>query len=91
MVRRLPVGSAVFCEADHKSLVPVLSSKSLDELPPCIQQFHMRRMRFCSNIFHVPGNILVIADALSRALLAKLTATDERVYKVRLKSILTQS
>jgi len=59
--------------------VPVLSSKNLDELPPCIQQFHIRRMSFCFNIFHVPTKVLVIADTLSRALLEKLTSTDENL------------
>jgi len=71
------VGSTFFCETDHKPLVPLLSSKNLDKLPPCIQRFCMRLMRFCFTISHVPGKDLVIADASSRAPLGKPTSTDE--------------
>ena len=39
----------------------------------------MHRMSFCFHIFHVPTKVLVIADALSRALLEKLTSTEENL------------
>jgi len=68
------VGSAFLCETDRKPSLPLLSSKNLDELPPCIQRFCMCLMRFCFTIFHVP---LVIADTLSRAPLAKPTSADD--------------
>ena len=50
----------------HKPLVPLLSSKGLDELPPLIQRFRMRLFRFQFQISHVPGKDLITADALSR-------------------------
>ena len=54
-------------ETDHKPLVPLLHKKSLDDLPPRIQRFRMRLMRFSFTIFHTAGKNLHVADALSRA------------------------
>ena len=54
-------------ETDHKPLVPLLGSKSLDELPLRIQRLRMRLMAFCYSISHVAGNNLATADVLSRA------------------------
>ena len=61
-------------------LVPLLSSKNLDELPPRIRWFCMRLMRFCFTIFHEAGKDLVITNALSRAPLAKPTSIDESLH-----------
>ena len=52
---------------DHKPLVPILSTKNLDDLPVRVQRFRLRLMRYHFTISHVPGKDLVIADALSRA------------------------
>ena len=54
-------------ETDHKPLVPLLSSKSLDDLPPRILRFCLRMMRYDYSIMHVPGKSLFTADTLSRA------------------------
>ena len=51
----------------HKPLVPLFSSKYLDELPIRVQRFRLRMMRYDFTISHVPGVKLIIADALSRA------------------------
>ena len=40
------VGIRFHVETDHKPLVPLLGSKSLDELPPRIQRLRMRLMAF---------------------------------------------
>ncbi|KFD52055.1 hypothetical protein M513_07037 [Trichuris suis] len=61
------VGKRFHVETDHRPLVPLLSTKCLDDLPPRIQRFHMRLMRFNFSISHVPGKQLVTADTLSRA------------------------
>ena len=66
-------------ETDHKPLVPMLSTKRLDELPVRIQRFRMRMMRFQFSITHVPGKALTTADALSRAPLTQTTPADEQL------------
>ena len=52
---------------DHKSLVPLLTTKGLDELPICIVRFRLRLMRFSFTVSHIPGKDLTVADTLSRA------------------------
>ena len=60
------MGKSVSVETDHKPLVPLLSTHTLDQLPPRIQRFRMRLMRFhFKEIKHVPRK-MYIADALSR-------------------------
>lgn len=54
-------------ETDHKPLVPLFSTKLIDELPVRIQRFRMRLMRFKFKIQHVPGKLLYTADTLSRS------------------------
>jgi transposase InsO family protein len=54
-------------ETDHKPLVPLFSTKLIDELPIRVQRFRMRLMRYSFSIRHVPGKDLHTADALSRA------------------------
>ena len=54
-------------ETDHKPLVPLLSTKQLDCLPPRVLRFRLRLARYSYSIRHVPGKLLYTADALSRA------------------------
>ena len=63
----LLVGIHFRVETDHLPLVPLLSTKLLDELPIRIQRFRMRLMRYSFSIVHVPGKYLYTANALSRA------------------------
>ena len=58
-------------ETDHKPLVPLFSTKLIDELPVRIQRFRMRLLRFDFTISHVPGKSLMTADTLSRTPLDK--------------------
>lgn len=51
-------------ETDHP-LIPLFSTKLIDELPVRIQRFRMRLMRFDFAIAHVPGKLLYIGDSLS--------------------------
>ena len=61
-----------FCiETFHKPLVPLLSSKHLDNLPSRILQFQLRLMRFNYTVIHVPGKLLYTTDTLSRAPVAR--------------------
>ena len=61
------IGLKFHIETDHKPLVSLLGSKSLEDLPARIQRFRMRTMRFTYTISHVPGKDLCTADVLSRA------------------------
>ena len=54
-------------ETDHKPLIPLLSNKLLDSMPPRILRFRLRLAKFNYSICHVPGKLLYTADALSRA------------------------
>ena len=60
------LGSKFEIETDHKPLVPLLSSKHLNDLPPRVLQFRLRMAKFDYTIKHVPGKLLYTADALSR-------------------------
>ena len=75
------VGLQFHIQTDHKPLVPLFSSKHLEELPLRVQRFRMRMMRFQFTIGHVPGKELTIADALSRAPVSKASAADELLQR----------
>ena len=60
------LGSKFEIETDHKPLVPLLSSKHLNDLPPRVLRFRLRMAKFNYNISHVPGKLLYVADTLSR-------------------------
>ena len=61
------IGKPFHIFTDHKPLVSLLGSKLLDSLPPRVQRFRTRLMRFTYTISHVPGKNLTVADTLSRA------------------------
>ena len=61
------LGRSFQIETDHKPLVPLLSTKQLDCLPPRVLRFRLRLARYTYTIEHVPGKLLYTADALSRA------------------------
>ena len=61
------IGLKFHIETDHKPLVPLLSTKNLEELPARVQRFRMSMMRFSYSTSHVPGKNLCTADTLSRA------------------------
>ena len=65
-------------ETDHKPLVPLFTSKNLENLPICIQRYRMRMMRFQFTIVHIPDKELVVADALSWFPLNHFCKTDEK-------------
>lgn len=69
------LGRHFVIRTDHKPLISLLSSRALDDVPPCVLRFRLRLLRF-TYIVHVPGKNLVAADALSRAPLQS-AATEE--------------
>ena len=81
------LGMRFHVETDHKPLVPLLSSKNLDELPIRVQRFRLRLMRFSYSISHVPGKDLVTADTLSRAPVLDPTLADEK-FQLKLHAFL---
>ena len=72
------IGLHYTIETDHKPLVPLLSSKNLEELPIRIQCFCLRLMRFSYTIVHVPGKSLCTADALSRSPVSTTCSDDSK-------------
>ena len=60
----LLIGMHFRVETDHLPLVPLISTKLLDELPIRIQRFRMWLMRYSFSIVHVPGKYLYTTDAL---------------------------
>ena len=61
------MSSEVEIETDHQPLVPLLSNKRLDGLPPRVLRFCLRLDRYDYLISHVPGKLLYLADTFSRA------------------------
>uniref|UniRef100_A0A8C7Z7B9 ribonuclease H n=1 Tax=Oryzias sinensis TaxID=183150 RepID=A0A8C7Z7B9_9TELE len=58
------LGRSFELETDHKPLVSLLGGKALDDLPPRIQRFIIRLMRYNYKISHVAGKNLWTADTL---------------------------
>ena len=52
---------------DHKPLVPLINSHSLDNIPLRCQRLLMRLMRFSPVAEYAPGKTFIIADTLSRS------------------------
>lgn len=72
-----------FClETDHKPLVSLLGGQALDLLPPRIQRFRMRLMRYSYKVQYAPGKSLWTADTLSRSpLISKPTQSDRELME----------
>ena len=65
--REYVMGLSFTLETDHKPLVPLLKSTELAKMPPRIQRFRMRLMRYSPEVAYVPGKQQTTPDALSRA------------------------
>ena len=75
------IGLVFHIQTDHKPLVPLFSSKSLEELPLRVQRFRLRMLRYQFTISHIPGKELVIADMLSRAPTNTPTGVDHILHQ----------
>lgn len=60
------MGLTVVLETDHKPLIPILSTKDVNNLSPRLQRLRLRLMRYDYTIRHVPGKDNAMADLLSR-------------------------
>jgi len=65
--REYVMGMSFTIETDHKPLVPLLKTTELAKMPPHIQQFRMRLMRYSPEVANVPGKQQTTPDALFRA------------------------
>ena len=74
-------GMKFHIHTDHKPLVPLFSTKHLEELPIRIQRFRLRMMRYNFTISHVPGKDLFIADTLSKAPITAACESDQLLQK----------
>ena len=61
------LGKQIQIETDHKPLIPLPSTKHLDDLPLRILHFRLRLMRFYCTISHIPGKLLYTVDTLIHA------------------------
>ena len=60
-------GKPITIETDDKPLVPLLMKQSIDKLPPRLQCYKMRLMRFdIKAAYHVPGKYHYTAGTLSK-------------------------
>lgn len=60
------LGLPFHIETDHKPLVPIFSTKRIDDLTPRLQRMRLRTIEYDFSIGHVPGKQLYTADVLSR-------------------------
>ena len=58
------IGKQFNVETDLKPLVPILSSKNLEEMSLRIQRLCMRLLRFDFTVSHVPGKSLITLDTI---------------------------
>ena len=68
-------------KTDHKLIVPLFSNKNLNKLPPRIQRFRMKLMRFKYTISHVSGKELIIPNTFSLAPQQEVTQQDNVLHQ----------
>ncbi|UYV69068.1 K02A2.6-like [Cordylochernes scorpioides] len=68
-------------ETDHKPLVPIFTTKDLNDLTPRLQRYRMRMLQFSFRIFHTPGKDLITANYLSRQPLPGHLPEDEELQE----------
>ena len=71
------LGSKLTLETDHRPFVPLLNSTERCKMPPRIQRFRLRLMRFAPLVQYVPGKQQTTTDALSRATVESPASEDE--------------
>ena len=74
------IGLDFHIQTDHKPLVPLFSTKALEQLPLRVQRFRLRMMRYRFTISHVPGKDLIVADMLSRAPTSAPACADQQFH-----------
>ncbi len=64
-------------ETDHKPLVPIVTTKFLDDLTPTLLHLQLKLQRFCYTVIHAAGKNLVVADLLSCKPASNATKSDQ--------------
>ncbi|UYV74340.1 K02A2.6-like [Cordylochernes scorpioides] len=64
-------GIKIHIETDHKPLIAIFTSKSLEDMTPRLQRLKMRMMRYSYQISHIAGKKQIVADMLSRKPMSK--------------------
>lgn len=59
-------GRKIIAETDHRPLIAI-SQKAMADMPPRLQRFFLRLLRYDIDLQFVPGKQLLLADMLSRA------------------------
>ena len=83
------IRNSFYIETDHKPLIPLLGSKSLDEFTARIQWLNMCLMRFSYTISHMAGKDNVTVDLLSRATVCNtVEGTQEEEFNLYVDSVI---
>ena len=69
--------SKLTLDTDHRPLIPLLNSTELCKMPPRIQIFRLRLVRFVPLVQYVPGKQQTTADLPSRAPVESPASYDE--------------
>ncbi|UYV73302.1 K02A2.6-like [Cordylochernes scorpioides] len=64
-------GIDIHIETDHKPLIAIFTSKSLEDMTPRLQRLKMRMMRYSYQMSHIAGKKQIVADMLSRKPMSK--------------------
>jgi hypothetical protein len=75
------IGIELHIHTENKPLIPLFSTKRLEGLPPIVQRFRLRMMRYDFTISHVLGKELVVADTLSRSPVNSYDESDQELYQ----------
>ncbi len=74
-------GLQITLETDHTPLTTLFNMKELSKMPPRIQRFRLRLMRFNPYVVYVPGKQQLTADVLYRAPVGKPEKEDQELVE----------
>ena len=80
------IGLEFHTETDHKPLLPLLSTRNLEDPPARVQHFRIRMMRLTYSISHLSGKSLYTADTLSRKTLATPLKQEEETLEADVRA-----
>lgn len=81
-------GRNVIAETDHRPLITI-ARKPIGDMPPRLQRFFLRLLRYDLDLQFIPGKQLVLADMLSRATSRQAGDTDSDDVEVHAVSVMS--